>query len=70
MLPIDQPSTSVRPSPSVSMSALVWSAIASIVSGAGRLSDLPMPALSSVMTWWCWATASTNCGAQLSIVPP
>ena len=36
MLPIDQPSTSVRPRRSAAISALVWSAIASIVSGAGR----------------------------------
>jgi hypothetical protein len=34
----------------VSMSALVWSAIASIVSGAGRSCVCPTPALSKITT--------------------
>ena len=33
------------------MSALVWLAIASMVSGAGRACVWPTPALSTITTW-------------------
>ena len=51
MLPIDQPRTSGCWRPSVLMSALVWRAIASMLSGAGRARVAPMPALSGITTW-------------------
>ena len=50
------------------MRAPVWLAMASIVSGAGRLWVRPTPALSKMTTRWCWAKVSTKTVSQSSIV--
>jgi hypothetical protein len=51
MPPIDQPSTATRPSRSVEISALVWFAMAVMLTGAGSPAVWPTPALSSATTW-------------------
>ena len=50
MVPIDQPRTSGRPRPSAVISALVWFAMASMLSGAGSAAVSPRPALSKITT--------------------
>jgi hypothetical protein len=57
MPPIDQPSTFGLPRPRVSMSALVWSAMASMVTGAGSSCVRPTPELSNITTRLCRARA-------------
>jgi hypothetical protein len=68
--PIDHPSTSQRPSLSVLISALVWSAISGTLRGAARAAVSPMQALSETTTRKCVASASTKYGAQSSMVAP
>jgi hypothetical protein len=51
MPPIDQPSTATRPSRSAEISALVWFAMAVMLTGEGSPAVWPTPALSSATTW-------------------
>src|ERR1039458_1633415 len=69
MLPIDHPRTSGWPRWRLVISALVWFAIASIVSGGGSGCVRPTPALSKITTRKWVARSSMNRGSQTSIVP-